>query len=166
MIRGSDLVGLPVLADRKLLRIGRVQEVLLSADGDRICGLVLDAGGWLRPRRVLDFGAVHALGPTHVLAAERYLTEGTPSLCCRDLLGLPVLTATGNDLGALDDFRFDPADGRIMALQLSQGLVDDLFQGKLVFPLVGPVTAGADAILVAGPDADPGAVDLSGGALS
>lgn len=162
MIRGRDLVGLPVLAGRTLQRIGRVQEVLLSAAGDRVCGLVLDAGGWLRPRRVLDFTAVHAVGPTHLLAAERYLTADTPNLCCRDLLGLPVLTAAGEDLGALDDFRFDPADGRITALQLTRGLVDDLFQGKAMFPLAGPVTAGADAILV---DAT-GSVDFSGGALS
>jgi len=160
VIRGRDLVGLPVLAGPKLRRIGRVQEVLLTADSSRICGLVLDAGGWLRPRRVLDFGAVKAVGPTHLLADERYRPAEAPGLCCRDLLGLPVLTNTGDDLGALDDFEFNPEGGRITALQLSRGLVDDLLQGKASIAVAGQVTPGADAILVEGP------VDLSGGALS
>lgn len=153
------MIGLPVLAGPRLRRIGRVCEILLGSDATRICGLVLDEGGWLQARRVLDYRAVRAVGPTHLLAEERYLSEGEQTRCCQDLLGLPVLDRTADELGILDDFQFDPQDGRVTALQLSRGFVDDLLNGKAVVELTGGVTAGESAILLDGPG------DHSGGAL-
>lgn len=156
--RGSDLVGLPVLAGPKLTRIGRVQEVLLSADGTAVCGLLLDEGGWLSPRRVLDYRAVTAVGSTHVLADEVYLAQETETRCCQDLHGLPVLGAGGDEVGLMDDLHFDSATGKVTALQLSHGFVDDLLSGKEIVAVEGPVVTGQAAILLDGPG------DLAGGA--
>jgi uncharacterized protein YrrD len=158
--RGSDLIGLPVLAGPQLRRLGRVQEVLLSPGGDRVCGLLLDGGGWLQPRRVLDYGAVTAVGPTHVLADESYLPDDVATRCCQDLHGLPVLGAGGDEVGLLDDVHFDPATGQVIALQLSHGFVDDLLSGKEMVALQGPVFTGEAAILLDGPG------ELGGGATS
>jgi uncharacterized protein YrrD len=149
--RGSDLIGLPVLTGPKLKRIGRVHKVLLSTDGARICGLVLDAGGLLHPRRVLDFRAVKAVGDSHLLAEEAYLPADRRTRCATELHGLPVLRGTGEEVGVLDDFHFDSRSGQVTALQLSHGFVDDLLSGKEVFPLAGPALAGEAAILLDGP---------------
>lgn len=159
MPRGHDLIGLPVLAWPQLRRIGQVCEVLISAEGTSLCGLVLDKGGWLHHRRVLDYQAVITVGPTHLLAEERYLSNESRTRSCQELLGLPVLNRAGEELGVMDDFQFDPRGGRVTALQLSRGLVDDLLNGKVMIALPGPVTAGEAAILLDGPG------DSSGGAL-
>lgn len=167
MPRGRDLIGLPVLAGRHMRRIGRVQEVLLSGDGTRICGLVLDGGGWLHQRRVLDFAAVRSVGQTHLLVeAESYLVGEPLALHspdrthpCEELRGMPVLRENGEEVGTLDDIHFEPQSGRVTALQLSRGLVDDLLSGKEILPVNGAMTTGEAAILLG----DPG--DLSGGAL-
>ncbi|HWI53129.1 MAG TPA: PRC-barrel domain-containing protein [Symbiobacteriaceae bacterium] len=160
MPRGSDLVGLPVLAGPELRRIGRVQEILLASDGSRVCGLTLEGGGWLQPRRVLDYLAVKAVGPTHLIAEETYLTDDVKTRCCDDLHGLPVLEAGGAEVGLADDFYFDAATGRLTALQISHGFVDDLLSGKEVLPLAGPLQTGEAAILLDGPG------DSVGGALT
>ncbi|HWI66528.1 MAG TPA: PRC-barrel domain-containing protein [Symbiobacteriaceae bacterium] len=160
MPRGSDLVGLPVLAGPRLRRIGRVQEIMLSGDGRCVCGLALDGGSWLQPRRVLDYRAVRAVGPTHVIAEEVYLTEAQGTRCCHDLHGLPVLGAGGEEIGLADDFHFDAQTGQLTALQLSHGFVDDLLSGKEIVPLTGPVYTGEAAILLDGPG------ETFGGALS
>ncbi|MFZ5814393.1 MAG: PRC-barrel domain-containing protein [Bacillota bacterium] len=157
MPRSSDLIGLPVLAGPRLKRIGRVQEVLISRDGSRLCGLVLESGGILHPRRVLDFSAIRALGATHLLAEEIYLDDERGTCCGESLHGLPVLDGAGEELGMMDDIHFEPTTGRILALQLSRGFVDDLLSGKGVVPISGPVTTGEAAILL-GP-----AGDLDGG---
>jgi uncharacterized protein YrrD len=158
--RGSDLIGLPVLAVPQYGRIGRVQAVLLSPDGARLCGLALDGGGWLQHRRVLDFSAVRTVGPTHVLAEEVYLADAGGARCCQDLHGLPVLAAGGEEVGLLDDLYFDPATGQVTALQLSHGFVDDLLSGKEIVALSQPVFTGEAAIVLGGPG------DLTGGAVS
>lgn len=160
MPRGSDLVGLAVLAGPKLKRIGTVQEVLLSSDASRICGLLLDGGGWLGTRRVLDYQAVKAVGLTHVLADEVWLPDEAESRCCKDLHGLPVLRGNGEEVGAMDDFLYDPQTGQVTALQLSHGFVDDLLCGKGIVALNQPAFAGEAAILLDGPGDD------SGGAFS
>lgn len=149
--RGSQLIGLTVLAGPDLKPIGQVREVLLSTDGRRICGLELDPAGWLQPRRALDFRAVRAVGETSLIAEEVYLEDGTESRCGRDLVGLPVIRRSGEEVGVMDDFHFDPVTGEVTALQVSRGLVDDLLSGKGLVPLDGPVTAGEAAILLDGP---------------
>ena len=158
MSKARELIGLPVLAGVALRRIGRVKEVLVSRDGDRLCGLVLEAGGLVRPRKVLDYQAVTAIGPTHILAEEQYLAEEGQTKCCRELLGLPVLTHTGEELGMMDDLYFDPMGGHIIALQLSRGFVDDLLRGKAVTPVDGTLRPGEAAILLDGPGEQAGGV--------
>ncbi len=148
MPRSSDLIGLPVLTSREMKRIGRVQEILLTKDGSRICGLVLDGGGLLHHRRVLDFRAVKMLGATHVLVEETYLASEAGTCCGDSLHGLPVLDVTGEELGMMDDIHFDPSTGRIVALQLSRGFVDDLLGGKGVVAVDGPLLAGEAAIML------------------
>lgn len=160
MPRVGELVGLPVLAGPQFRRIGRVQGILLASDGSRVCGLTLDGGGWLQPRRVLDYLAVKAVGSTHLIADETYLTDDVKTHCCDDLYGLPVLEADGAEIGLADDFVFDAATGRLTALQLSHGFVDDLLSGKEILPLAGPVQTGEAAILLDGPG------DSVGGALT
>lgn len=146
--RSSDLIGLPVLVGPRMKRLGRVQEVLVSRDGAHLCGLVLETGGLFHPRRVLDFKAIKAVGSTHLLAEEVYLADESPACCGEALHGLPVLDGAGEELGTMDDIHFDPSTGRIVALQLSRGFVDDLLGGKGIVAVSGPVMTGEAAIIL------------------
>lgn len=158
----SHLIGLPVLICPDLRRVGRVQDALVAPDGRRICGLVVDGGGWFRPRRALDYRAVQAVGPTCVLAArEAYLAAVDDRCCSRRLVGKPVLTSAGDEVGTMDDIHFDATSGDVTALQVSHGFVDDLLDGKQVLQAPGSLLLGDEAILMA-PD-DWG--DPPGGAL-
>lgn len=150
MPKASDLIGLPVLAGEQMRRIGRVKEILVSRNGLRLCGAVLETGGLFSKRRVLDFGAIRAIGSTYVLADERYLEDEENTCCGEALHGLPVLDGTGEELGMLDDLHFEPSTGQVHAFQLSRGFVDDLFGGKQIVPVSGPAIAGEGAILLGG----------------
>lgn len=157
MPRSSDLIGLPVLAGPRMKRIGRVLQVLVQRNGTRLCGLVLDTGGLFQPRRVLDFQAVRAVGPTHLLADEVYLDDETGTCCGEALHGMPVLDNAGEELGTMDDLHFEPNTGRIVALQLSRGFVDDLLGGKGIVAVSGPMMTGEAAIMLDAPgDAEGG----------
>lgn len=148
MLRASDLIGLPVLAGPQTRPIGRVQELLVSRDGLRLCGLVLENGGLFGRRRVLDYRAVRGIGSTCVLAEEQYLEDAEATCCGSALAGLPVLDGSGEELGTLDDLHFEPSTGQVHAFQLSRGFVDDLLSGKAILPLSGPAVAGEGAIVL------------------
>jgi uncharacterized protein YrrD len=139
---------MPVLAIPHLQRIGQVREVLLDSSGTQILGLLLAEGGFLQGRRILDYLAVESVETTHVLAAERYIAPSSHTVDGQRLHGRPVLRPSGEEVGLLDDFHFDPATGQITALQLSHGLVDDLLKGKEIVALTGPVVTREAAILL------------------
>lgn len=162
MFRASDLIGLPVLVGPDLRRIGRVKDVLVTNDGRRICGLAIDANGWFRPGRILDYRAIRAVGPTCLLAdREALLDPSEDHHCGKQLLGKPILSSTGDEIGMMDDIHFHPSTGNISALQISQGFVDDLLDGKQVMQEPGALLLGKEAILMAPGDWD----DSAGGAL-
>lgn len=136
-----------------------MQEVLLSRDGSRICGLALEGGGILQPRRTLDYQAVRIVEETHIIADEVFLASDGEARCREELQGLPVLNGEGAEVGLLDDFHFDPNTGRITALQLSHGFVDDLLRGKETLPLGGPVVTGESVIMLDGPGESAGGAE-------
>ena len=113
--------------------------------------MVLETGGLLYPRRVLDFQAIKAVGSTHLLAEEIYLEDESQACCGEALHGMPVLDSDGEELGSMDDLHFDPSTGRIVALQLSRGFVDDLLGGKGIVAISGPIVTGEAAIILEAP---------------
>lgn len=162
MFRASDLIGLPLLVGPDLRRVGRVQDVLVTRNGRRICGVTINAGGWFRPDRIFDYQAIRAVGPTCLLAdRETYLDAGGDHHCGKQLLGKPILSSTGDEVGMMDDIHFHPSTGEVLALQISQGFVDDLLDGKQVLQQPGALLLGQEAILMAPGDWG----DSPGGAL-
>jgi uncharacterized protein YrrD len=152
MPRGSDLIGLPVHLGPTIKRIGSIQDAVLTGDLTTVAGLLLSRGGLFRRRRILAYRAVRALRPTHLLAEEIYLDELEGLRTAHDLRGRPVLAADGSEVGLLDDIHFDPASGRVLALQLSHGLVDDLLTGKGIIAMSGPMAVWEEAICFPRPD--------------
>lgn len=162
MPRGHDLIGLPVRQPPTMRTIGTLQDAILAPDLTRIVGLCLSGRSLFsrKPQRVLAWEAVQALRPTHLVAEADYIeVEGCP-VGAAELRGRPVLGPDRCEAGFLDDIHFDPITGKVIALQLSQGLVDDLFQGKGVVAVDGPLSVLADLICFPEPDSkeEPGGV--------
>lgn len=162
MPRGHDLIGLPVHQPPTMRTIGTLQDALLAPDLTRIVGLCLSRASLFRrrPHRVLAWEAVQALRPTHLVAEAAYLEVTDGPLAATQLRGRPVLGPDRCEAGFLDDIHFDPITGKVIALQLSQGLVDDLFQGKGLVAVDGPLSVWDDLICfqVADSAEDPGGV--------
>lgn len=162
MPRGHDLIGLPVHLPPTMRTIGTLQDALLAPDLTRIVGLCLSRAGLIgRGRRhVLAWEAIQALRPTHLVAEAEFLEMSDGPVAARALRGRPVLGPDNSEAGFLDDIHFDPITGRVIALQLSQGLVDDLFQGKSVMAVAGPLSIWDDLICFPAPVSmdDPGGV--------
>lgn len=162
MPRGHDLIGLPVHQPPTMRTIGTLQDALLAPDLTRIVGLCLTGRGLFtrKPQRVLAWAAVQALRPTHLVAEADFIEVTEGSVAAARLRGRPVLGPDRCEAGFLDDIHFDPITGKVIALQLSQGLVDDLFQGKGLVAVDGPLSVWDDLICfqVAGSEEDPGGV--------
>jgi uncharacterized protein YrrD len=147
---------------------GRVADVLFSAQGDRVIGLLLQGGTWWR-RRLIPYEEVAAVGPAAVMLRRPVVLATPDGPRLRRLrrphaavLGCRVLTRDGRDLGIVEDVCFEPETGRVVGLLVSRGLLGDLSEGKVLLPVVQVRRGGggrADGVLVA----DPGAPGRSSG---
>lgn len=148
MPRGHDLIGLPVHQPPQMRRLGTLQDALLAPDLARIVGFSLTGASfqWRRRPQVLAWEAVQALRPTHLVAEAQFLESDDGLIPALVLQGRPVLGPDQSEAGFLDDIHFDPLSGRIMALQLSNGLVDDLIQGKRVMAVDRPLQVSKDLV--------------------
>lgn len=159
MPKGSDLLGLPVIAAASGRRLGRVQDLVLDPAGARVVGLLLEPAGWFRPPQVLPWPAVAGVGDA-VVARGEPAPAAAAGPTWRALAGKAVLTEQGAELGALADLWL-AADGAVTGYQLSCGLIDDLLSGQPVLRGPRPLRVGEEAVFLV-PAAETGGGGLDG----
>ena len=140
-LRRGEVVGLPAVAQKDGRVVGRVNDLIFSAPGDRVIGLLLEGGAWRR-RHLIPYEEVGAIGPAAVILRQPVVLRANDVQRLARLrrahapvIGLRVLTRDGHDLGTVDDVCFDPADGCVQGYLISGGVVDDVARGRAFLPL-------------------------------
>ena len=84
MIKGSQLVGRAVIDMEAAQRLGRVKEIIVQQDGERVAGFVLVHGetivGTGGTRRTVPASALHSIGPDAVTVRGSAVKERLPEL--------------------------------------------------------------------------------------
>ncbi len=149
MLRRSDVLGLGVVELASGKRIGVIDDVVIDRTAGRLEGLLVKTAGGVSYVR---HGDIQAFGQDAVTLGDKVLrdagdqTERARSLAT--VLGKPVLSDDGIDMGTIDDICFDEETGAVMGYQVSGGLIQDLVEGKELLPFDSKLTYGEDAVIV------------------
>jgi len=128
MKRLSKLAGLPVVLQATGKRVARVERACLSDDGQQLSGVVVQLFGFGRRRRFVEFGNILLFGQVSLQVLS--LCRVPPAH--REAAGnRRVYDTSGELLGWMTDGLLDENDGRIRALELSYGYLDDLSLGRV-----------------------------------
>ena len=148
LLRGTEMVKLPVVTTSGGEAIAEVKDVIYSPDAGRVLGFTLNKRGRLRgPRKeILPLTRVHAVGRDAVMigAADAMVppgdAEGEPARAAagRNVLGNEVLTDAGTRLGRVIDLVVELNNGDVIGYEL-QG--DEELQGRAGQPLLVPLPA-------------------------
>lgn len=65
----------------------------------------------------------------------------------KDIFGSEVLNRVGKYIGSINDICFDEESGLVKEIIVSDGIVEDLFKGKRIMPVIGKVEFSEDCIL-------------------
>ncbi len=130
MLRMSKIIGLTSVLHGTGRRMGLVERVCLSADGQDAAGLVLRLYGLTRGKRFVPFGRIALWGEVTVAVTGMEKVPGRLKKQ-EDLLGLSVLDTSGERLGWVTDALIEEETGRVAALEVSQGIVDDFTRGRI-----------------------------------
>lgn len=153
MNRGRDLVGMPIINLANGETVGRVKDILFDPISHQFMGIEMDGGGWLKGSRKICFSDFVGIGEDAITIAEdsvitKVLPEEEIVVTEDAMIGSRVLTKNGNELGTISDIILDFNTGNITHYQISDGIIQDLLEGRGIIPIDAGVTYGKDAIIV------------------
>jgi uncharacterized protein YrrD len=129
MIKGSQLVGRAVIDMEAAERLGKIKEIIVQRDGERVAGFVVAHGETMvatgGKRRIIPASAVHSIGPDAMTVRgssmqELAELENLPRMS--DIIGHKMITQSGRLLGIIDDMLINRADGTIVGFVVGQGV--------------------------------------------
>ena len=129
MLRMTGITGLIAVLHGTGRRLGVVERVCLSADGQDVQGLILRKKGFVRRKVYVPFECIALWGEkTVAVTAEQKI----PLMIRKrqEIEGMSVLDTAGERLGWVTDALVEESAGRVRALEVSRGYVDDFTAGR------------------------------------
>jgi uncharacterized protein YrrD len=129
MIKGSQLVGRAVIDMEAAERLGKIKEIIVQRDGERVAGFVVAHGETIvatgGKRRMIPASAVYSIGPDAVTVRGSSMQElaeldNLPRMS--DIIGHKMITQSGRLLGVIDDMLINRADGTIVGFVVGEGV--------------------------------------------
>jgi uncharacterized protein YrrD len=129
MIKGSQLIGRAVIDMEAAERLGKIKEIIVQRDGERVAGFVVVHGETMvatgGKRRMIPASAVHSIGPDAMTVRGSSMQElaeldNLPRMS--DIIGHKMITQSGRLLGIIDDMLINRADGTIVGFVVGEGV--------------------------------------------
>ncbi len=135
MIRGREIRGLPVFAGRKKEEIGRVQDIVVGLSG-QMEALVIVSNKMLAKNYFVECIHVKEISKKGVIVPNKANLKKRPknlvTIGKEGWVGSKVFNTNGKDEGTVSDVIVE--DGQVTGLEISQGIVEDLSNGRIFLP--------------------------------
>jgi uncharacterized protein YrrD len=167
MIRGRDIMRLPVVARDNGRKIGQVEDFIIDRNGTRVLGILVDEKGVFSSARVVAWPGILVLGlDVVIIDSETSVVKASEVPEIAEVLergfvlvGNRVETTAGRELGEIENFYFNPTTGAVEGFELSGGRNAQAPSGQAFLPASPSFEAGKEYSFV-GPSAADGIVDL------
>src|SRR6516225_5360606 len=133
MIKGSQLIGRAVIDMEAAERLGKIKEIIVQRDGERVAGFIVVHGETIvrsgGKRRMIPASAVYSIGPDAMTVRGSSMLElaeldNLPRMS--DIIGHKMVTQSGRLLGVIDDMLINRADGSIVGFVVGAGVRNKL----------------------------------------
>lgn len=156
MFKARDIIGLPIISVGDGRKLGEVRDVLLGAW--KVKGLLLDPKFWFGQARAIACEGIQSFGSDAVMVSDPeaiytfgdFAEHGRLFLSGKKKIqGVAVMTPNGQQLGFIEDVYFDDnLDKQIIGLELTDGFISDLTEGRKVVMISEEAQLGEDAVIV------------------
>jgi uncharacterized protein YrrD len=153
--RYSEVLNLPVLCADSGKKAGVVKDIIFGLGSKEVKALLLEQNGISLKKKVVFLNKLLSLGSDAAMVGNRScvtdMDRRTYSEAFRDegaLLGLKVFSKAGGELGTVKDVIFDWRTGKIEGFEVSDGMLQDVLQGRKLVPLFGRVELGEEFAIV------------------
>ena len=155
MEKYSEIVGLPVICIENGKKLGNIKDLIFCPKTKEVKAFLLETKGYRISKMIILMKDILNLGKDAIIVNEAACLKSLKEVEKSDALkgrgeikGLRIYSRSGEDLGIVKDILFDNHTGIIEGVEISDGLFQDLMQGRNVLPLFGKVEFGDENILV------------------
>ena len=167
--RYSEVLNLPVICADSGKKAGTVKDILFDLESREVKALLLEHTGLAPGKRVIFLNELLSLGSDAAIVDSACFVSNmnrkafTAAFGDRgtlfggdkgSLLGHRVYSKAGVELGIVKDVIFDFQSGKIEAFEISDGVLQDIIQGRKLLPLFGKVELGEEFAIVEGEAVD------------
>lgn len=170
MKKMSEIIGLKIV-DSKGNFIGEVEKVVYSRSNGRVLGIIFHKGKIIRDIAAVLFKDIQNIGQDAIIImdgdilVDPFKIVGISNVLEKeqDIVGYPVLTVDGTEIGEVKDIVIDEIRGNIQGYILSGDFIEDLMEGRKMLKLDNCVTVGKGAVIVDNCRSDSNSFSQSGG---
>lgn len=162
MLKGREILGLPVITLHEKKQLGEIKDLIYDPDQNKVLGYLVENGGWLRDGRGFLHSDVIKREDGCLVVADESVIRNIGSLSelkaalesKKDVRGLPVERCDGRSIGVIQDLVLDEETGAITGYEISDGVIQDLLDGRLTIPTGGIMINPDKSVAIAGVDFD------------
>jgi uncharacterized protein YrrD len=162
MMRGQDIMRLPVITKDYGKRVGQVEDLIVDRHGTKVLGILIDEKGVFSSARVVAWTSVLAPGlDVIIIDSEKSVVKASEipeieEVLERDfvLRGNRVETTEGRELGVIENIYFNPTTGAVEGFELTGGRNAGAPSGQAFLPASPSFEAGKEYSFVDAPAGD------------
>jgi len=152
----SDLIGLPILSKVDGNKIATVKSLIYSKKRVRILALLVSEGGLFKDAKIIKFNAIDSIGKDIITVKNNRTIEKASVIPeindiinkQKKIIDEEVITENGESLGLVKDTLIDETNGKIIGFILTDGLIQDIKEGRNVLLYKKGITFGKDALVI------------------
>ena len=154
MIKGRELVSLPVVTQDDRRQVGEVKDFIYDPVCHKILGYLVENSGWFKDGRgFLHSDVIYREDDCMVIENEQVIKKigAIPELKeavgqKKDIRGFRVEEANGHYVGVIQDVVVNGNTGDITGYEISDGIIQDLLDGRITIPNEG-INIGCDKVV-------------------
>jgi len=151
----SELIGLPVISKKNGSKIATIKELIYSKKKYRVIGFLVNERNFFRDAEVIQFNNIYSIGKDALVIENESIIEKCSSLPEisklineKKIIEQEILTEDGESLGHVKDILIDDNNGKIIGFILTDGIFQDLKEGRNVLPYTPEILFGENSIII------------------
>lgn len=137
-VKGRKITGLPVTTREEGCTLGFVRELLYDESGQQVMAILLEESTWLKGARLILWESLLKMNKQGITVSGKEVLldcsekDSLNDLCKSrtGLCGTSLLSTTGEEMGTVEDILLEPGTGCVVGCELSQGITEDLLEGR------------------------------------
>lgn len=155
-LKGKEVIGLKVISINDGKQIGKVEDLIYDPKENKLKAFLIDEGALFKDAKLILREDVKSIGHDAVIieSKEKIIKASKVSHLISNiargneyLTKTKIVTENGNDLGNVSDVFFDLKTGKVLALEVSQG-IKNIQSGKKRVRVSDILTVGKDVTIV------------------